>query len=1201
MTSSCLSLRNPLLGLSLAVAVLTTPDGRSASAGAPEPASGATLHLGFEQQEELLADFVSQSRTYRDQGAAGLAKRELQIGKGRFGNGLHIQNGWPISKGTWNESGLDCDLIVAVMWGEWHRKPHYWGAGKFHGDRGTVAFWVKSDAFHSGIVFMQSSVAWGRKERDLFTIEVDESRRLSAFIRDVRYEVHRVKAENPTWVDGQWQHIAVTFDRGYGLELYHNGKRIGSTWGKDAWWQTPLPGLFSPFLPESSYDELYIFDRPLIASEVAALHADNRVKSSPDHGRVTTFDENARKRLLNRYADLGQLTLPELVAGGAGLHMRQTAIADCHDEKIPAGWVLDGRYELAWPHPYLMFTFILGDVDFHGTKIDLDLAPGESPNYVAFEGILDDLTVLAGRPNDFDNAERIVRLGQHDRAFHSQRIDLAGATALRVPLVKAHGSPAGLEGSARMPLTGKTRIHEMQLWQVSESEKEPQSTNGALQAYLRPPKPGEALNRYGPALTKLMGSRDRTVLIGDRRIPERSEIELAPLSSTHLFGPTLLPDLALDAVGLRLLVSPKGASDVIWCKVRDPANPSRIWAQTCVRVKHDQAAGPQSVTLTLDVIDLMLASEDRLWVELQSANGTKIILGDTECPSVLVIHPSADRAASLAAYAKHELLPAQLQYSKEYNYRPWLWVDESMSIRQWSNFGGPFDMAYPPLAVLRHDPDNVTAKTYRAMALERPGRLGIITDAATRRPTATNARPDAPAWAVWQRELYAFNRKITHWIASRQRPDGMFWGGCNDDSFIPLGYAAVPLMGDDITARACLRFYDGLEEAGIYADGYCDIWPIDPLHITDYIASRGLMLAFALGDPQVIEREMRTAERYGERAAATNAKRAEKGLPPFTGDRGSDAKLPESTPILQMEAQVAKYSSTHVNWYWGRTDAPPSYTLQDRDALARRMRDIVMTCDEITLFNRTEAMVHTDSQGAGIGRNELITSALGGRLQGRVEAHPHSIAVSWEGNPGEDIARLVGHADDRRLNVNLYNFGDAAAQVNMRLWRLGDGTYKVAMGADADDDGRIDDAAKAKPGTQRLRRFSAVPITVPPHLNYAVSIEQAETGDARKDLPDLAVSQRGLRVTGDGKVTVTVHNIGAAPVEDVKVELIDRSGQVAAAKDVARIDSPCDDFRARRATVEFTGLNAPATLGVRVRSNAGVREILDENNEVPAH
>lgn len=135
----------------LAAAFVVT--GMPAAADAPD----ATMHLGFETTDELLADFASQAERYEAAGLAGLEERRLAVKPGRFGNCLHIEDGSPSSKGTWNESGLDCDLIVAVMWGEWHKKPHYWGAGAFHGRRGTVAFWVKDETLHPGIVFMQGS------------------------------------------------------------------------------------------------------------------------------------------------------------------------------------------------------------------------------------------------------------------------------------------------------------------------------------------------------------------------------------------------------------------------------------------------------------------------------------------------------------------------------------------------------------------------------------------------------------------------------------------------------------------------------------------------------------------------------------------------------------------------------------------------------------------------------------------------------------------------------------------------------------------------------------------------------------------------------------------------------------------------------------------------------------------------------------
>jgi len=1174
-----------------------------AAAAGPRALPVETLRLSFEDEADLLADFVSQSPNYVHMGLDGLEKRDLAIEPGRFGNGLHIRDGWPISQGTWNESGLDCDLIVAVMWGEFHKKPHFWGQGRFHGGRGTVAFWVKSDAFHPGAVFMQSNIAWGRKERDLFAIEVDVNRRLSAYIRDVYYDYHRVTSDEPIWVDGQWQHITVTYDRGYGLKLYHNGQLVGSTWNQDAWWQTPLPGLFSPFLPESVYDEIVFLDRPLSDGQVASLYERNVVDAQAGGGTDLIFDEGARNRLLAGYADLDSMDLPTLTAGQRELRMKQTVVEDCHDEKVPAWWVLDGRYELAWPHPYLMFTFVLGDVDFHGTKVDIDLAAGETPNYISFEGIFDDMKVLSGKADHFEDTNELVSLKRSDNFFYSQKIDMAGGTALRIPLLKSYGSPPGLQGSAKLPLTGKTRIHELNLWDVRNVEGLQAPLPNSTTAYLRPAgKPAE-LGRYGPALAKLMSSRDRTFLLGDWHFPARADVTLYPLNSLHLFGTDLNPDMAVDAVGLRLLISPNASSDVLWIKLRDPAHPSRIWAQTCIRVKFNEADGPQPVHVKLDIIDMMLAGEDRMWVEIMSANGGQIILGDTRHPSSLVMYSSTDRQESLAAYVKHEMIPARMQYMKEYNYLPWRWMGKPMSIQHWSHFGGPFNMVYPVLATLRHDPGNRLGHIFRELTLERWGAKTIAEDS-TRRPVRIKAPPGAPAWAVWQRELYALNLEIAHWIASRQRRDGFFWGGCNDDPFLIVGYAGLPLMGDEITRKAWLRFYDGLEKAGIYADGYCDIRPIDPLHITDFISGRGLMLAYALGDPNVLEREMQTARRYTAITEAHNAKRLAAGLERLTGDWSNHDQL-ESTPTQQMEAIVANYSCTHVKWYWGKTEKPKPHVLKDRAGLARSMMNTVLRFDETTRFFYTRAMVHTDCQGGGIGRDELIAAMLGGRLQAARAARPNSIAVSWQTDAGADLARLVSYADDREIRVSLYNFTNEPAVASIRTWRLGSGLYEINMGPDTNDDGMIDDNTGSRTGDQRtkqpreLRRFSTLPVTVPPG-QYVLSVRQIKAISEPEALPDLAVSQRSLRAHGNDTVNITVHNIGAAPARNVTVELVDRNGRVVASRTIEQIDSPSDDLQARKATLEFKGLGDPAALSLRVRCADGTPEILDENNTVSA-
>ena len=1165
---------------------------------------GQALHLGFESEDELLADFVSQSKKYAPMGRDSLRVRSLAITRGRFGQALHIQDGRPISQGTWNESGLDCDLLVSVMWGEWHRKPHYWGTEAFHGDSGTVAFWVKSETLNPGIVFMQGSIAWGRMERDLFSIAVDDEGRLSAFIRDLQYRYHRVVAEKPTWHDNEWQHIAVVYDHAYGFKLYHNGVLSGTTWGNDAWWGTPQPGLFSPFLPESLYDEIYFFDRPLQEEEIRTLCLRNSIEM-PAPSEVPSLEPSARERLLATYADLDSLELPTTSPGRDQLIIKQTRVEKCHDGHVPAWWVLDGRYELAWPHPYRLFTFILGDADFHGTKVDIQFPDGDTPNYIAFEGVLDGLKLLAGESNQLESGTELLHLNEYRSFFYSERIDAENATILHIPLVIGHGSPRGLKGSANVPLTGSTRIHEMQLWHVRTVAESWPAPSGGLTLYLHPGDETSRSRRYDAALLKITGSRDRTVVRSDTATSPLGRVRLKPLDSIHLLSPDLLPDTAIDSVGLRLLITPTARTDYLWIRLRDPANPLRIWAQTCVRLQFSEAGKPEIAAIVMDTIDLMLASEDRLLIDVTSANGGELIVGDLETPSTLTLFRSSDRRKSLAEYATHELLPARMQYMKEYNYKPWLFTGEKIDIRQWSHFGGPYDMVYPPQAVLRHDPSHPVASIYQTLTEER-GRSQNLPAGGVPEPMVLDAPVDAPTWAIWERELYRLNREAAHWIVQRQRPDGMFWGGANDDSFIPLGYAGLPLLGDEIARKAWLRFYEGLEAMGIYADGYCDIHPIDPLHISDFITSRGLMTAYALGDPRVLERELRTAERYTDRVAVTDARRAKEGLPPLTGlsSERDDSRLVEC-----LEAEIRNYSTTHLEWYWRRTEEPPPYTLDNRRELARSMMKRVQEFDSSALFGLTEAMTHTDNQN-GVGRNELIAAALGGRLQGRFEPHPHSIAVSWEGADSIDLARLVSHASTDSLSVNLYNFGNESTTVSMRFWRLSKGLYEIAQGSDNNDDGRIDandDDEIQKPvyadGTKQqqvLRRFSMLPLEIPPRRNIVVTVTQIEELREADNLPDLAITERDLRVSGDNTLEVTVHNVGAAPARHIVVEVLDADARIVAVQTIEELGTPIEDLAAHRTTLTFEELDNPSELGIRVDRGDKIEEILEENNDMPA-
>ncbi|MCA9413703.1 MAG: LamG domain-containing protein, partial [Candidatus Omnitrophica bacterium] len=1000
------------------------------------PTPAQSLRLGFESESELLGDFISQFHQYKPLGKEGLEKRHLSLVEGKFGKALHIEDGWPISKGAWNESGLDCDLIVATMWGEWHTKPHFWGSGAFHGDSGTVAFWVKKEEAYPGVVFMQGHIGWGRAERDLFNIEVDGEGRLHAFVRDVQYKYHRAKSDEPVWRVGEWQHIAAVWDRAFGIKIYHNGQLVGSTWGEDAWCQTGQPGLFSPFLPESFYDEIAFFDGPLNDSQIKQLYEENTVEGAEN---FEPYDMAAVKRLAAAYADFDRIELPLFNVGkDSTLSLQQILPEDCHDQAISAWWAMDGRYELAWPHPDRMFTFILGDVDFKGTTIDMELAEGSRPNYAFFEGVLDEVELQSVN----EQAKVLAKTGDYKSFCYSSKIDVPDdAKKLRIPLVKGYGSPPGLEGSAHLPLTGDTRIQEMSLWNIHESSREEETGEHVVEWFLTSEVPANSIPRYGTALQKIYSKRRRTAVVSDRQLtPTESTVILEPMSAIQLMSPGLDPDLAIDRVQLNLTVRPKELDDVFWIRFRDPKNPSRIWAQVCFAAKFGSTLEYQPLHLDFDLADLMLATEDRLWVEFQSMNGAELLVGNSESPSSIIAVRSETPSQSIHDYAENQLRAAQLQFSKEYNYRPWTLTGEEVTLTDWSQLGGPYDIAYPILAALRHAPKDELANIYDEIVFHR-GRRAWVPQEEVKRPVEIMAPDNAPLWAIWERELIRINQRVTHWIAEHQRDDGQFWGGWNDDTFIPLGFPSMPLLGDELTRKAWLRLYDGLDEAGIFANGYCDIWPIDPLHITDYIASRGLMLSFGLGDPDVIERELKTSEQYLKRVTETNDRLEKEGAPPVIGNP-EDRAREDITLVEQMESEILKYSNAHLNWYFGKTPDLDPYELADVDALTRRMRDMVLRCDSITEFDFTRSMIHTDGQGEGIGRYELIAAALGGSLQGRVGNDPPSIAVSWSGEKKiEDLARLVEYADTKELRIRFYNFTDDWISTKARVWRLESGNY----------------------------------------------------------------------------------------------------------------------------------------------------------------
>ena len=448
-------------------------------AGSSYAANGqeaVNFYLSFEDFNFMSEDFVARS------GFKTIEDRGLTLEEGRFGKGLKM-NLIPSIVEQDEMTGIDLDTVTAVVFNTRHRRdvwvgynePFLWGAGKLNPGSGSLAFWVKG-TLTEGELFNQSAMAWGRKERYLFAITVDELENIGACIRDSRYVDHTISTHY-SWDEDSWNHVVLNWDKSQGLELFINGESVASSWGNDSWWETPLPGLFHLPMPKVIYDELYIFSKPLSAKEIQDLMSTNTV--SPGISEVKKHTTEERDRMALALGISNDLSLPVLqpLDETKVLSFKEITPDFTGDGKIPGRFCQDGRYELAWPHPVAVFTIVPGDADFQAEKLDIDTPQGVPYNYVTVEGNLKGLPAClynAKKAGDRFTGESFFDIPGDERFFFGTMVNREPHPRITLPFLKGYGAPGEFSGNVRLPLTGETRIHEVGIFDVTEQDDVPQ-------------------------------------------------------------------------------------------------------------------------------------------------------------------------------------------------------------------------------------------------------------------------------------------------------------------------------------------------------------------------------------------------------------------------------------------------------------------------------------------------------------------------------------------------------------------------------------------------------------------------------------------------------------------------------------------------------------------------------------------------------
>ena len=316
----------------------------------------------------------------------------------------------------------------------------------------------------------------------------------------------------------------------------------------------------------------------------------------------------------------------------------------------------------------------------------------------------------------------------------------------------------------------------------------------------------------------------------------------------------------MDKVTLRLRVRGLARQDVCRVRVREPNNPFRDLLKMDLRVK-DPAGPEQAVWLaaTLDVPDQVILRDQRLWIDLAFAGGAEILYGGDHASQVVLT--CADAQRSRQQFVEDQIKFIHMRYQHDSEPRPFdthTWTTTSRRFR-FTNEA----IYLATRAALAVDPRNRIARSYWGRLRHLPPEVSVD-DAARGLP----ASPTGPEWARLQT---AFLRGITRvaqwWIDHRQMPDGQLGGHWGDDVEVAGFWPGIAMVTqDEKVLRGFRKVADGIWGDPTQIDpekGYT-IACGDVEHAAEpTVCTQPIMMLLRYGDPEYIERNMRTARNLG--------------------------------------------------------------------------------------------------------------------------------------------------------------------------------------------------------------------------------------------------------------------------------------------------------------------------------------------------
>ena len=545
--------------------------------------------------------------------------------------------------------------------------------------------------------------------------------------------------------------------------------------------------------------------------------------------------------------------------------------------------------------------------------------------------------------------------------------------------------------------------------------------------------------------------------------------DIGAFARINILGDPCHDMIGVGAIQLSIPMKTTRTTETLMIRVRDPAVPSRIWNQFTFEVSGFDK-GFARLNLTIDCRDLVLTGGDRLWVDIGANGQAQLLFGDPTNPAEMVVREVPPKEA-VDAYAEKEMISAQAQYRMNYEFMIWHVTGREVSLEAPYCYGGPFDMILPALAVRRVKPSDFLSRYLTTMSgpdyldgrRRNPKKVKLITI-----PDSTGA----PRWALYMKDYNTKRWAMAQWWADRQNTDGEIGGGWNDDVLFARGWSDLALDGHAGARNLVDNVYRGIDNTRLFANGFCNIHPMDLFHTGDFIREQYSTVMNNLGSTHPMIREMASAWRLDK---------------------------PDSTPINYF-AKCFEPSATVIKWYWQKFPINDTYHSVSLDSISKELQLYSSLFDDIAFYRLTSARVHTDDYTPY--GSERLYSFLLGSPGGTIMDARVNIAVAWPKGGGPDLSRVVLEAGPQLLKVAAYSFRDQPTDLHARLYKLVSGRYRIGIYEDPSGSGTPGELIWST--EKDLKRFDVVEWKIPPRKPVVIVVELIRRIARPSDLPDLA-------------------------------------------------------------------------------------------------